>query len=206
MMKKIVPLLTLTLAIAASDSNAKGILGENVILSSIALSETDNTIPVVKSKAIGIQMNQSLNQNLDMRYGLSYGWNDFNDVKNVLGTISPTIYFPVNEMIKPYAQAALGFAMLTDVFQYTDGYFNYYDRETHFTYGYGLGVELNINQIYFNVGYGYSEIDTSETDGISLSAGYWISDQSSVFFGYSDLKINDVVDTSGITLGFAVAY
>ena len=151
-------------------------------------------------------MNQSLNQNLDMMYGLGYGWNDFNDVKNILGTISPTIYFPVNEMIKPYAQAALGFAVLTDVYQYSDAFFDYYDSETHFTYGYGLGVELNINQIYLNVGYGYAEVDTTETDVISLSAGYWISDQSSVFFGYSDGESNDVVDTSGITVGFAVIY
>lgn len=206
MLKKIVPLLTLTLAIAASDSNAKGVLGENVILSSIILNEIDNTSPVIKSKTIGIQMNQSLNQNLDMRYGLGYGWNDVNDVKNILGTISPTIYFPVNEMIKPYAQALLGFAILTDVYQYSDAFFDYYDTETYFTYGYGLGVELNINQIYLNIGYGYNELDTTETKALSLNAGYWISEQSSVFFGYADASVNDVVDSSAITLGFAVAY
>lgn len=201
----IIGIVAISVAFVAYEAHAKGIVGENVIQSSVSFLETD-TNPKQESTSLNVNVNQHVVQGMDLNYGIGYQWTEGLDTKVFTGSVGPRFYLPVSEMIKPFARAAVGIATLTDVYQYSDVFYDYYDTETYLAYGYGLGAEFNIERLYLSLEYRYSEIDNeinSETKQMHIEAGYWISEQISVFSSYSDAEANDVLDLRALSFGFA---
>lgn len=200
-MMRFMLLTVIIISFFAAQVGAKGIVGENVLQSSLTFADYDGP----NATTLLVEGSQNQSQNLDLIYGIGYSWNDLNDSRAFSAYAGPRIYLNNNELINPYAQIQLGFAMLSNQFQYSDAFFDYYGTETYFTYGYEFGAEFNLEQLYLVLCYSFGEIDNNETKGLGFEAGYWLNEQSAIFASIANGDAEGI-DFSGFSLGFAVGF
>ena len=193
----------------AGTSNAETLLGKNYIGGSFGIVQFgDDDLDEVLGNGYGFSGvgNINLNPNIDLNLGVAYVWADGDtggvevDVTSIGAGADLIYFFKPNEQVNPYIGA--GLTLVKSEVEASALGVSEDEDDTEVGFGAGAGVEIEATEeVLLRVGLDYFNIDSEDSIDVSVSLGYWFSEQVLGAIGGSyDFDSEDAIAEVGIVV------